>query len=410
MSTENKIMNGVHPNQLYGSPAISSNASEASAASDKLTLSGFEGPEKLLEIWFPGQVSAERAGLRSVDRFVWENMLKIVQCRVLSVIRNEFCDAYLLSESSMFVYNNRLMLKTCGTTTLLHAVPEILRIATTIGLAKIESFFYSRKSFLYPERQEWPHGKWGDEVAYLDDIFPSNQFDTSGYVLGKINGDHWCLYTCSPGGLDSDGNPVLVNDVDEVQSPGECDDDVTLEIMMTELDPERMKKFWRTPQEQEQALLGHNVNALKHKFTGAEHRVFTETGISKIYPGSIVDDYVFDPCGYSLNGLLDEYYYTIHVTPESICSYASFETTVPIKALKEGMDYSAFSEVIDKVLQVFNPGKFSTTLFVRESGTHHFKGTNGPITNYKRRDAVVQCLGKWQLHFSHYDKGSDRPA
>jgi S-adenosylmethionine decarboxylase len=68
--------------------------------------SQFEGPEKLLEIWFaPSPADVERAGpptedgkygLRKVDRAVWEDMLEIVKCKVLSVIEGSEMDAYLL--------------------------------------------------------------------------------------------------------------------------------------------------------------------------------------------------------------------------------------------------------------------------------------------------------------------------
>ena len=68
--------------------------------------SQFEGPEKLLEIWFaPSPADIERPasltedgkyGLRKVDRAVWEDMLDIVKCKVLSVIEGSEMDAYLL--------------------------------------------------------------------------------------------------------------------------------------------------------------------------------------------------------------------------------------------------------------------------------------------------------------------------
>lgn len=60
----------------------------------------FEGPEKLLEIWFePPADSTDRVGkigLRSVAREKWEAMLEIVRCKVLSVIEGQELDAYLL--------------------------------------------------------------------------------------------------------------------------------------------------------------------------------------------------------------------------------------------------------------------------------------------------------------------------
>lgn len=68
------------------------------------TSSPFEGPEKLLEIWFAPSVAdlpdagAEdgRSGLRKVKREIWEEMLDIVKCKVLSYVEGKEIDAYLL--------------------------------------------------------------------------------------------------------------------------------------------------------------------------------------------------------------------------------------------------------------------------------------------------------------------------
>jgi S-adenosylmethionine decarboxylase len=75
----------------------------------------FEGPEKLLEVWFApspdalpvssssstkpgrrGNEGQEYRGLRNVPREVWEEMLDIVKCKVLSVVEGDEIDAYLL--------------------------------------------------------------------------------------------------------------------------------------------------------------------------------------------------------------------------------------------------------------------------------------------------------------------------
>lgn len=55
------------------------------------------------------------------------------------------------------------------------------------------------------------------------------------------------------------------------------------------------------------------------------------SGIDTLLPGSQIQEFCFDPCGYSMNGLLYDSYWTIHITPESHCSYASFETNIRMK-------------------------------------------------------------------------------
>lgn len=57
----------------------------------------FEGPEKLLELWFAdSQSDVKGGGLKEIDRKIWENMLDIVKCKVLSTIERHNVDAYLL--------------------------------------------------------------------------------------------------------------------------------------------------------------------------------------------------------------------------------------------------------------------------------------------------------------------------
>lgn len=75
------------------------------AADDYQASAPFEGPEKLLEIWFapsatyvPALDNAcdRKTGLRTVSRQTWEDMLDIVKCKVLSIIEGTEMDAYLL--------------------------------------------------------------------------------------------------------------------------------------------------------------------------------------------------------------------------------------------------------------------------------------------------------------------------
>src|ERR1700761_3813417 len=102
-------------------------------------------------------------------------MLNLVHCKVLSIVESEDFDAYLLSESSMFVFPHKLILKTCGTTTLLYGLPRLLEIAAlsagfphaepNLSIARPAAaapyrVFYSRKNFLFPNEQRGPHRSW----------------------------------------------------------------------------------------------------------------------------------------------------------------------------------------------------------------------------------------------------------
>ena len=106
----------------------------------------FEGPEKLLELWLspnltttpkPSTPTGTPSGLRQIKAPEWQVMLNLVHCKILSSIHNEYCDSYLLSESSLFIFPQKLILKTCGTTTLLLAVEKILEMAKGIGLGVV---------------------------------------------------------------------------------------------------------------------------------------------------------------------------------------------------------------------------------------------------------------------------------
>lgn len=68
---------------------------------------GFEGYEKRLEISFfePG-VFADPGGcgLRSLSKNQLDEILGPAQCTIVSSLKNDEVDSYVLSESSLFVY------------------------------------------------------------------------------------------------------------------------------------------------------------------------------------------------------------------------------------------------------------------------------------------------------------------
>ena len=129
-----------------------------------------------------------------------------------------------------------------------------------------------------------------------------------------------------------------------------------------------------------------------------------------------MDDHLFDPCGYSANGLLGPYYYTIHVTPEPHCSYASYETTVPVKQFlpnlkRQGIqtEYNSFLDVVTRVIQRFQPNKFSIALIVRRAALSKLSDRlnllQGNLKGFKQKDCITHDLGRWVLVFGHYQRG-----
>ena len=98
--------------------------------------------------------------------------------------KNGQVDAYVLSESSMFVSQRRFILKTCGTTTPLECISDLVSMAKQYtGFDTIEDIFYSRKNFERPDLQLKPHRSFEQEVALLDEMFA----DGAAYCLGTLN-------------------------------------------------------------------------------------------------------------------------------------------------------------------------------------------------------------------------------
>jgi len=292
----------------------------------------FEGPEKRLLVSFAANPSGVRSSMRDIDMETLRQILSAASCSILSVVNNSHFDAYLLSESSLFIADNSIMLKTCGSTTLLRALPVILDAARTLGIIPL-IVQYSRVSFTFPERQQWPHDSFHNEATYLDETLC-----TQGQRL-QIGGSSpdWHLYIAKLAAFSD--------------APTH-----TLEIFMFDLDPKAMRHFVAAQTDAHGTTTTSGVRSLLSKY-------------------SLVDAFNFQPCGYSLNAInsnTDEEsgYITIHVSPEPAASYVSFECT----------DNSIrLADTIASVVKVFHPGRFTVTFL----GCHHSRAIrtipNAPV-------------------------------
>lgn len=192
----------------------------------------------------------------------------------------------------------------------------------------------------------------------------------SGYTVGPMNGDHWLLYTTAPND-DAIGGPSHIHDqLPEastsaqfaVQSlPRLSPPDQTLEILMSDLEPTEAAAFYfPSSADPSSSTCGQS--------TGIQ--ISDSTGITALFPTSSsegetnLDAYCFQPCGYSANVTMQsDRYATIHVTPEPGWSYASFETNMEFGLVGDGTKLDV-REVVQRLLRIFNPGKWTLTLFV----------------------------------------------
>ncbi|XP_075480564.1 S-adenosylmethionine decarboxylase proenzyme-like isoform X1 [Primulina tabacum] len=284
---------------------------------------GFEGFEKRLEMsFFEPSIFAdpEGKGFRSLAKPQLDEILGPAECTIVACLSNEYVDSYVLSESSLFVYPCKIIIKTCGTTKLLLSIPPILKLAKSLSLS-VKTVRYTRGSFIFPGAQSYPHRNFSEEVAVLDGFFGSlGSGRGKAYVMcGSNKRQKWHVYSACASSAEY-FNPVY-----------------TLEMCMTGLDREKASVFYK-----KESMSG----------TLMTHR----SGIRNILPESDVCDFEFEPCGYSMNSIEGAAVSAIHVTPEDGFSYASFEAAgYDLKAVNLG-------PLIGRVLVCFEPREFSISL------------------------------------------------
>ena len=284
----------------------------------------FEGPEKKLEIFFSRSPTVA-AGFRSYDAAVWEDLLTAANCKILHCAPSAAFDAYLLSESSLFVYSSRVILKTCGTTTLLLVLPKLLELARALG-ATLEHVNYSRLRYKFPQLQVFPHTSFEAEQRYLSTLLAGDGHVAAVHakIVGPPEGRCWyalCTEGCAPAAEAAEAaapvSRVLSRPLDRQSSlPASVDD--LFEIVMEGLPEAVCARFY----EAHPVHAGATGASLARSMTAA-------SGIGALLEHVEIDDWAFAPCGYSMNGSRGAFYYTIHVTPELAFSYASFETNDP---------------------------------------------------------------------------------
>jgi S-adenosylmethionine decarboxylase len=321
----------------------------------------FEGPEKTLEVCFRKKdtegppasavVSGDtrNTGLRRLGRDDLDRICARARCTILSSVSNNYVDAYVLSESSLFVYPYMLVLKTCGTTTLLRCIALLIDLGRKLGL-EIDWVGYSRKNFNFPGDQAFPHQSFHQELEYLySHRNLCDRLDGSGYTLGPVTSDHWF---------------VFVADHTIRSKSLEIDTDRVLNIMMFDIDEDVASLFYYNNYN-----TGKDGETKEEETSRISKEQTTKSGIDALCPGAIIDPRAFEPCGYSMNAILFRSYSTIHITPEAGSSYVSFETNQKV---------ASYKSLISNVIRTFRPKRFVMTLMADDLGLRQIK--ENPLT------------------------------
>jgi len=293
----------------------------------------FEGAEKKVEILLKDRSES----LLDKPRAFWEMIVKASRAEIIGELRSAKVIAFLLSESSLFVFENRITMITCGETTLALAAEAFIK---EIGEQRVDCVIYQRKNEFRSYLQK---SSFADDVTNLKKLIPGEAF-----CFGRFHEHHNLLFS-SETSFKADK------------------DDCTVELLMYDIRPDLLEELLDP-----KTCVNKTRNLL---------------GLEKVLKGFQIDDFSFDPFGYSLNALLDDTYATIHITPQLDTSYISFETNCE--------SYQA-QEMIQHFLSVLSPGSFDLVVF---NGPTQLKFESDYINRTHSRQLIPSGF---QVDFFHY--------
>ena len=260
----------------------------------------FEGSEKKIEVIVDSSVG----DLKSKPEEFWKNIVSKCNAEIISSIKNDHVHAYLLSESSLFVWDNCFLMITCGQTSLINSLIEV---CDQLGRENIVDVIFQRKNEYFSHMQK---SAFYDDVKKVKGLTPSK-----AWRLGDIDGHHNFIFNYS---RDGKWNA----------------NDKTFELLMYNLPGEVGEKL--------------RINGMSAK------DIRNYLGVESLFKDFVIDDFSFDPYGYSLNAIRGDSYYTIHLSPEENGSYVSLETN------DHGLQGS---QIIDHFCERLRPKSFDVIKF-----------------------------------------------
>jgi len=263
----------------------------------------YEGTEKRLEI------TLKQDDLLQFPEKFWSAMVEQAGAFILSKIENEHIRAYLLSESSLFIWQNKLLLITCGNTHLVNAAQFFQK---KVGKENIQSLLFHRHQPVQPELQK---SNFAQDTRLLN----SHLQGVTQHWQGKYQGDLFFF-----GGS------------------------ATAEAYS------------------KQILMLHGLSGAFAKTlqTGeASTQQIEETlAVSEFFPNLLflIEQFACQTKGYSLNAIDGDNYLTIHITPEKLSTYLSLESSFSIQVMQP---------FISHLLALFQPLQSNLMFFNKEANS-----------------------------------------
>jgi len=249
----------------------------------------YEGTEKRLVI------STKDLNLFDFADSFWSDLVAHSGAEVLSSIANAKIKAYLLSESSLFVWQDKLILITCGNTQLVKAA---LFVQQQFTKQHINTLLFQRHQALKPQLQR---SNFQQDRLLLEKQFKGqNMHWRDGYqgdlfVFGKVSENSiitQSIYMLH--GLNSAFASTLQTKI--------LDKKAVLAALKLDL------------------LFDHSLS---------DDLLLNKSLCSPRLSNLIIDHYSFSPKGYSLNAICGADYITLHLTPEKMSTYLSIESSFP---------------------------------------------------------------------------------
>jgi S-adenosylmethionine decarboxylase len=245
----------------------------------------YEGSEKRLEI-------TSTLNLLDFEHGFWQEMVKQAGAYIISHIKNDQLKAFILSESSLFIWKNKLLLITCGETHLLQAA---LYFQRHVARDQIKSLLFQRHQANKPAQQK--------------SSFEQDRLQLHQHLNG--NSLHWHE--------DYQGDLFIFGNNKNAFS--------TKNIVMFH------------------DLSGPFFDELQDgKITSTQ--VTRRLQLSDYFNDFLIADHRFEPKGYSVNAISESDYLTLHITPELQSSYLSFESN---------LDTDIILLFITKISAILNP-------------------------------------------------------